>query len=63
VEREGTLEGRAPVTLLRVFSLNRARQKGIDIAGRETLDENPDLILFEGYMTRTNEVKLERKNA
>lgn len=49
--------------MLRVFSLNRARQKGIDIAGRETLDENPDLILFEGYMTRTNEVKLERKNA
>ena len=63
VAREGTLEGKGPVTFLRVFNLNYARQKGIDIAGWETLDQNPDLILFEGYLTRTNEVQLERKNA
>jgi CheY-like chemotaxis protein len=63
VEREGTMEGNKPVTFLRVFNLNHARQKGIDIAGWETLDQNPDLILFEGYLTRTNEVQLERKNA
>ena len=63
VAREGTLEGKGAVTFLRVFNLNYARQKGIDIAGWETLDQNPDLILFEGYLTRTNEVQLERKNA
>jgi len=62
VDREGTLEGKAPVTFIRVFNLNHARQKGVDIAGWETLDQNPDLILFEGYLTRTNEVQLERKN-
>jgi len=62
VDREGTLEGKGPVTFIRVFNLNHARQKGVDIAGWETLDQNPDLILFEGYLTRTNEVQLERKN-
>lgn len=62
VDREGTLDGKIPVTLIRVFNINHARQKGIDIAGWETFDENPDLVLFEGYITRTNEVKMERKN-
>jgi len=63
VAREGTLEEKGPVTFLRIFNLNHARQKGIEIAGWETLDQNPDLILFEGYLTRSNEVQLERKNA
>ncbi len=63
VDREGTLDGNIPVTQVRVFNINQARQKGIAIEGWETLDQNPDLVLFEGYVTRTNEVKLERKNA
>ena len=63
VSREGTLEGDRTVTFLRLFNLAHARQKGIEIAGWETLEENPDLILYEGYLTQTNEVQLDRKNA
>jgi hypothetical protein len=63
VSREGSLEGNRPVVFLRLFNLTHARQKGVEIAGWETLEENPDLILYEGYLTRTNEVQLDRKNA
>jgi hypothetical protein len=63
VSREGSLEGERPVTFLRLFNLTHARRKGVEIAGWETLEENPDLILYEGYLTRTHEVQLDRKNA
>lgn len=63
VEREGNLDEKTPVTFLRVFNLSQVRQKGIEINGWEILDQHPDLILFEGYLTRANEVQLERKNA
>ena len=61
VEREGILDGRMPVTFLRVFRPAEAQQRGITVTGWETFDEHPDLILFEGYLTRSNEVHLERK--
>jgi hypothetical protein len=61
VEREGVLEGGKPVTFLRVFKPSEAQQKGIDVSGWETFDRHPELILFEGYVTKANEAVLERK--
>jgi hypothetical protein len=61
VEREGTLEESIPVTFLRVFKPSEAHERGISVTGWETLDQHPDLIFFEGYLTRTNEAVLERK--
>ena len=61
VECEGVLNGGKPVTFLRVFKPREAQEKGVEITGWETFDQHPDLILFEGYLTRTNEAYLERK--
>jgi len=61
VEREGVLDGRMPVTFLRIFKPAEARKKNIVVTGWETFDQHPDLILFEGYLTRGNEAHLERK--
>ncbi|MFB3885067.1 MAG: hypothetical protein ACE144_07545 [Thermodesulfobacteriota bacterium] len=61
VEREGNLDGRLPVTFLRVFKPAEAQEKNILVTGWETFDEHPDLILFEGYLTKTNEAHLECK--
>jgi len=63
VEREGTLDGGIPVTFLRVFKLKEAEEKGVSITGWETFDQHPDLILFEGYMTKRNQAVLNRKKA
>lgn len=61
VERGGILDGREAVTFLRVFKPAEAQQRGIVVTGWETFDQNPDLILFEGYLTTTNKAHLERK--
>jgi len=61
VEKEGVADGGKPVTLIRVFKPAEAQQKGIIVTGWETFDQNPGLILFEGYLTRSNEAHLERK--
>jgi hypothetical protein len=61
VEREGVLDGGRQVTFLRIFKPAEAQQKNIVIGGWETFDHHPDLILFEGYVTRTNEAYLEKK--
>jgi len=61
VEREGVLDGGGPVTFLRVFRLSDVQQRGINVTGWETFDQHPDLILFEGYLTKTNQAFLERK--
>jgi hypothetical protein len=63
VDREGITEEKKPVTFLRIFKLNDAEKKGVEVTGWETLDQNPDLILFEGYLGQGNEVHLERRNA
>ena len=61
VEKEGFLDGGRPVTFLRVFKPVEAQQKNIVVTGWETFDQHPDLILFEGYLTRANEAHLERR--
>ncbi len=60
VERDGQVGGRR-VTLTRVFRLGQAQQKGVVVSGWETLDQHPDLIVFEGHVTQSNEAHLERK--
>jgi hypothetical protein len=57
------LESKGPVTFMRVFKPKEAEQKGVVVTGWETFDQHPDLILFEGYLTRSNEAYLERKRA
>jgi len=61
VEKEGIADGGKPVTLIRVFRPAEAQQKGTVVTGWETFDQNPELILFEGYLTRANEAHLERR--
>jgi hypothetical protein len=62
VDKPGTLDKGIPVTLLRVFRLSEVAKKGITVNGWETFDQNPDLILFEGYLNeQNNEAHLERK--
>lgn len=63
VEREGTLDGGKQVTFIRVFKPKEAEDKGIVITGWETFDEHPELIMFEGYLTLSNEAHLEKKRA
>ncbi len=50
------------VDLLRIFSLSDVEKKGITIAGWETFDQHPELIMFEGYLDVNNQAHLERKN-
>ena len=54
VEREGNLDGVGPVTFMRVFRPKEGEQKGVAVTGGETLDQHPELVLFEGYFTRSN---------
>jgi hypothetical protein len=61
VEREGILDGGKPVTFLRIFRPKEAETRGITVTGWETFDQYPDLVLFEGYLTKLNEPYLERK--
>jgi hypothetical protein len=61
VERDGVLDRERPVTFLRIFKPAEAQQKNIVVTGWETLDQHPDLILFEGYVTRANEAHLEKR--
>jgi hypothetical protein len=60
VEQEGVLDGK-PVKFIRIFKPGEAQQKNIVVTGWETFDVHPDLVLFEGYLTRTNEAHLERR--
>jgi len=60
VEHKGSHEGQA-VTLLRVFKPSEAEKKGVSVTGWETFDSHPDLVHFEGYITKLNEAHLERK--
>lgn len=62
VERDGFIgSDKIKVKLVRIFKPAEAEEKGIVVTGWETFDEHPDLIIFEGYLTVTNEAYLERK--
>ena len=61
VDKPGVKNG-VKVNLLRIFSLRDVEKKGITIAGWETFDQHPELIMFEGYLDGANQAHLERKN-
>jgi hypothetical protein len=61
VDKPGVKDG-SQVNLLRIFSLRDVEKKGIIIAGWETFDQHPELIMFEGYLDGNNQAHLERKN-
>ena len=61
VDKPGVKDG-SQVNLLRIFSLSDVEKKGITIAGWETFDQHPELIMFEGYLDAGNQAHLERKN-
>jgi hypothetical protein len=61
VVKPGVNDG-SRVDLLRIFSLPDVEKKGITIAGWETFDQHPELIMFEGYLDNNNQAYLERKN-
>ncbi len=61
VERKGSLEDGTRVTFLRVFNRNEAERKGVIIEGWETFDRHPDLVMFDGYLTRSRRAFLTPK--
>ena len=63
VDREGTLDHGEAVTFLRIFKPKDAEKKGVVVAGWETFDQHPDLVLFEGHLTRSNKACLEPRKA
>ncbi len=61
VECQGVIDGGKKVTYLRIFRLSDIEKKGVEVTGWETFDQHPDLLLFEGYLTRSNEAYLKPK--
>lgn len=55
VEKEGNINNIA-VTLVRVFKLGQTEKNGIKVTGWETFDQHPELILYEGYLTKHGNV-------
>ena len=55
VEKDGIIN-KETVTLVRVFKPLEAENKGVKITGWETFDQHPELILFEGYLTKHNNI-------
>ena len=60
IMKDGDREGQK-VTLLRIFNLEDAKKKNIEITAWESLDQHPELIAFEGYYTADDRAFLERK--
>jgi hypothetical protein len=63
VEKEGFLDEKEPVTFLRVFELQEAEKRGVEVTGWKTFDQLPELILYEGYLTKANEAFLKPTTA
>ena len=61
VDKPGVRDG-DQVAFLRIFSLRDVKKNGITIAGWETFDQHPELIMFEGYLDFRNQAHLEKKN-
>ena len=52
VKKDAVKENQQPVTRLRIFKPEKAEEKGIEVTGWKTFDENPELIHFEGYVEK-----------
>jgi len=62
VQKNGAINGGTPVTCLRIFKLSDAADRKIEVTGWETFDANPELILFEGHVTASHHVSLEKRS-
>ncbi len=54
VEQHG-LVGDKPVTMVRIFHPDQAERNGINIEDYQSLNSNPELILYEGYYQGSRE--------
>ncbi len=61
VERGGMIDGEA-VTFVRVFKPGMATEKGVSVTGWETFDQHPELVLFEGHVTRSDRAFLTKRS-
>ena len=61
VDRDGTNNDGLPIKLIRIFSPGEAASKEITVNGWETFDEHPELILYEGFLTRDNKAIMVKK--
>lgn len=52
VETDGVVEDK-PATMIRIFDPTAAKEKGVAIDDYESLDNHPDLIVYEGYYCET----------
>jgi len=48
VERNGLIEGK-PAIMVRIFDPAAVDEKGVAIEDYESLGDNPELVLYEGY--------------
>jgi len=48
VERDGVVEGK-PVIMIRIFDPAAADKESVAVEDYESLDNHPELILYEGY--------------
>lgn len=61
VERDGVVDGNK-VTLMRVFNQKKQAEKtGVTVTEWETFDQHPELVLFEGFLTRANKAFLQKR--
>jgi len=52
VERHGVVEGK-PAIMVRIFDPAAVDKKGVAIEDYESLGDNPELVLYEGYCRET----------
>jgi hypothetical protein len=61
VQKDAVMDGQGKVQLLRIFCLSDVQAKNIQVAGWETFDEHPELVVFEGYVTPNNKASIQKK--
>jgi len=63
VEGHGVIEGK-PAIMIRIFDPADADKKGVAIEDYESLGDNPELVLYEGYCRETGgrlDIHIEKK--
>ena len=63
VTRDLSIGALLSITLVRIFLPYQAADKGIEVTGWETLDEYPELVLYEGYLNQAHKPFLVKKEA
>ena len=65
VESDGLVDGE-PVTVVRIFDPATTNERGVDVEDYHSLDDHPELILYEGYYRpdrgQATDIHVEQKN-